>query len=381
MFELALRVWTGTEMVYPTKFSVMYDPETRNSSVRIFIKNEKFIVTDYMFITPYKAINGPIFEQDIIVIGDSDDLNIVEFDRELGTFVAKSLETKEFVIMNSEMKFEIIGNVFEDKNILEGEEFIEENENKDISADKDIQENNDTLNEDNDTNKEKQIEEDINPSDIDDKENIKEEDISLEKQDVVEEIDEKPEDLQETIIDEKIEEIIEDVTELEINNDIVEDIDESDYVEIEEENILINKSDKALSVDIHFISDCDDKGNGKYCFTFNIDGKKDTYKGEEEKTNAKRIDLSGIIASLEMLDGNFNVNIYTKSQYVVYPFEKGWIYKWSDSNWYKKENEKIQNYESWEVLLDYVKKYNVKFKIVEKNTDDMEECFNIIKHI
>lgn len=333
MFQLALRMWAEGQMIYPVKFSVMYDPDKNKSSVRAFIKDKKFITFDYMLITPFSAINGQIFEKDIIIVdGDDSSLKIVNFDSETGTYIAKSVNDDTFIKMDNLHKYEVAGNIYEDKDLLS--ETIKKEENIEEKIEKPIV--------------------DVNPNKETDKETSEE--TNKEIDDVADNSVDSIIEKKEEILEEKIEEPIE-----------------------EEINIIKNITNDVVKMDIHFISVFGNAGKGGYSFTFDVDGMKDTYKGSEEKTSAKKIDLSGICAALEMLEGDFEVRIFTNSQYVVYPFIKGWIYKWHDANWVKDDNEKVQNYELWSQLFDYSQKYNIKWEFVTTPTEDMKECEKFAK--
>lgn len=342
--QLALRLWTGEEMIYPVKFSVMYDPNNRNSSVRAFVKNEKFITFDYMMITPFKAINGNIFEKDIIILdNDENKIGVVEFDSYKGVFVCH-IKDNDDIILNADMNIEVAGNIYEDKVLIEPEP-----EPVIVCM--------------------KQYDEPIGPMPL--KEEIKEQ--------VEEQVEETVKDTgNNSLLQDDI--VISDELNIEINDEntlIVEDTndDKNEIIEdVEIKDILKNSSDEPVNMKIYFISSCNDIGTGGYVFTFACDDIKDTYKGSESNTNEKKIDLSGIISSLEMLDGKFNVTIYTTSQYVIYPFIKKWVYKWYNSNWYKNDTDRIQNYELWEQLFNLCEKYHVKWEFVKELNDDMKEC-------
>lgn len=456
MFQLALRMWTGTEMIYPTKFSVMFNPTDKTSSVRAFIKNDKIIVYDYMLITPFNAFSGPVFEQDIInVDGDEENLRIVEFSLTKGAYIARSIKNGDEIIMDSSHKYDIVGNTYEDKDLL-GE--MNESENKKdekiketskIEEDKnnlalerkefdkkDAIEEKSNVNEENAILENSKEETDITSS-ISDLENpisilTKEEsdktvfdkpleekqDKNIETVDVVENIElveTTEEKSKEWVIvasegelnqENEIKDIdtsqseisqensLPETENIDIINDIPENHEETAVVDVVEEHIEIDKSEsvaeptlesmeekyiykksdsKKRKLDIHFSSVCP-VSKGGYSFTFVCGKEKDTYKGSEENTNAKKVDLSGIIAALEMIEGKFEVRIFTNSQYVVYPFFKGWIHKWKNSNWYKNEVDRIQNYELWEQLYEYSEKYNIKWEFVQTPTEEMEEC-------
>lgn len=428
MFQLALRLWTGEEMIYPVKFSVIFDLATRKSSVRAFIKNDKIITFDYMMITPFNAINGPIFEKDIIVVdGDEEHLKIVDFDEEKGIYIARDINGSGYIKMNNSRRYETAGNIFEDSDLL-GKDSVKNNSAKEekIVETKEESLKNEDIPKDNSKNKKtkkdkkqkesvtvkeqiqlseqlKDVPKSENKEDKPEKEknsteikektddeglNTKEdeqhtEEISIIKEEKNEIFDDKT--VKESTVSKKsepLEEEVKEESEVDGNNigDLPE-LDESSYLEEstvpEEVNILVNTGE-TKDINIHFISVF---GNniGGYAFTFECDGVKDTYKGSEENTNSKKIDLSGIISALEMLDGSFNVTIYTNSQYVVYPFLKGWIHKWKETNWFKNDTDRIQNYELWSELYEFYEKYNIKWVFVNNLTDDMKECLKFAK--
>lgn len=113
MFTLGIRIWTGKEMAYPSRFSVLTDIGNNVSSMRTYINDVRFDSKTTMLLTPGVAVNGEIYELDIISPLDNDEMyGVVEFEPSIGGFVA--IIDGSPVIMNSEMEdFEIIGNIFE----------------------------------------------------------------------------------------------------------------------------------------------------------------------------------------------------------------------------------------------------------------------------
>ena len=418
MFQLALRLWTGQEMIYPVKFSVIFDPTTRKSSVRAFVKNDKIITFDYMMITPFNAINGPIFEKDIIVVdGDEEHLKIVDFDEEKGIYIARDINGSGYIKMNNSRKYETAGNIFEDSDLLGQEQIsnnpIKKEETSEIKEESSkgedvLKENPKSKKTKKDKKQKEPVKEKIQlseePEPISEKREDKPEEEKtsgeIKEEPVEKELNEKEEqqteeistisDAKNAIHDDKTVEESSTVDETSVEKEEIEkgnevhdtidnlpEIDESSYLEdssvSKEVNILVN-SGETKDINIHFISVFGNNNIGGYAFTFECEGVKDTYKGSEGNTNSKKIDLSGLISALEMLDGSFNVTIYTNSQYVVYPFFKGWIHKWKEANWFKNETDRIQNYELWSELYEFYNKYNIKWNFVETLTEDMKEC-------
>jgi len=630
MFQLAVRMWTEGGMLYPTKFSVMYDTSRGKSSVRAILKNDKFISEEYMLITPFMAINGPIFEKDIIIVdGNEDILRLVMFSMEAGAYHAINIkDEKDILVMTASHGYETAGNIYEDPYLLEdtkfgkGKESLENNEaeviceaasqddtkkvlannntdtnnivradakkndaaeafepkkheiqHKQASAEKTLTNNKDLKNAGNVTggqnnkqfqknngmqqndechnmqnkterhdrqnlqNKQNNIQnsqsqqngqgkkkkknrngnnrDNQNPqnrsadtsnhnnrienkdntlfpdeknnknnpvtkSDIqengrqvfprhgdavaeegniqEDKQSTQKEQSFSEKVNVQgdgqakvnpEEDTVHPPVKEEITIEEKntsnagdenTEKILQkeepmvfenskqqdvdnmpkdtDTDSLQmisVNQDIYEnsegyreedqskgesaahrqDIqevmvqtdepDESDYIDppsdekTSEQSACKNTTGVAVKASVYFVSTCYDD-NGSYVFSIISNDMEETYFGKEDNTNPRKIVLQGIIDALATFEGIFNITVYTDSQYVIYPFIKGWINKWKNSNWYKNETDRIQNYELWEQLLELSNKMNVKWEIADQSNERIRRCMNVLEN-
>jgi ribonuclease HI len=119
MFPMGIRIWDQNRMIYPVKFSVYLDLEKNISSIKTLIEGKKYQTFNYMMLTTGIAINGYIYEKDIIMIdGEEDKVGIVEFDKKEGAFVVK-IKGETFIV-NESMDFcEILGNVYEDTYLLD----------------------------------------------------------------------------------------------------------------------------------------------------------------------------------------------------------------------------------------------------------------------
>lgn len=118
MFPMGIRIWDKNRMIYPVKFSVYLNLEKNISSIKTLIEGQTYQTFNYMMLTTGIAINGYIYEKDIVMIdGEEDKVGIVEFDKNVGAFVVKIKE--QIFIINETMEFcEILGNLYEDSNLL-----------------------------------------------------------------------------------------------------------------------------------------------------------------------------------------------------------------------------------------------------------------------
>lgn len=439
MFVLGMRIWAKDKMVYPQKFSVMLDDKKTKSSIRTYMGNDKYESYDFMMLSSGRAINGEIYEKDIIMFeGNEDKMGVVEYSPEHGGFICK-LENEIINITNNLPMCEIVGTVYENKEFLEfckgytyipeeteedieeskeevkaepikKEEIKEEPVKEEIKAEEFVKENNFVENTETTAKKKKKKKKkkqgNIDTSITSDErtEETKEEiNIETVKQ---EEVKEK------TIVEERQEENIESTPESESRDEIVEvyggdgytveysepfiDIEETTPIEdvtepviekevVEEEvieeviDVIMNKSKTSKKIELFVSSNCLENGNAGYCFSFKMNDIVDTYKGSETNTSAKRIELISLISALSMLEGKFNITIYCDSQYVIYPFIKGWIHKWKSNDWWKNENDKVQNDDLWNELYELSEKYEIKWNFIKdiSNVEEMSECNNI----
>lgn len=538
MFQLAVRLWADGKMLYPVKFSVMYDVAGNKSSVRAFVKNDKVISTDYMLITPFISMNGSIFEKDIIVIdGDYNTMRVVDFNPKEGVYQAVNIkDDNDIVIMTSKYEYEVAGNTFEDLDLVAGTKYERKEttaepvqtalDNK--AADEGIKPVKESITESVDAkpplkeepkgsapgskenkgaqdkkdngiqqkpenhggnperkkkkkkknrggdkqdgnNQQSAVNNGAKPAHTGNNENpekqghndsmhAKEKDMPAEKPvqaDVVikevlpraegpasaagdpqeeknpvpasndtvkEEVHTEEAKTKEDVVEldstdskaaesatgtgcsveekEPVTEEAKDVTPAQDSKPKAKEIqvaplsmetdgqmtftkpdepDESDYFnESEEKSPLKNKEEKAAKAELHFVCDCDGH-RGAYVFAVVSRGMEETFFGEEENTGQKKIVLQGLVDALSYFEGNFNVTVYTDSQYVVYPFMKGWINKWKNNNWYKNDTDKIQDFELWSQLLELSNRLHVKWQFTEHQTEHMERCSVVLK--
>jgi ribonuclease HI len=102
-------------------------------------------------------------------------------------------------------------------------------------------------------------------------------------------------------------------------------------------------------------------GPGGYGAILRCDGREREISGGEKHTTNNRMELLGVIKSLEMLKFPCDVIIQTDSKYVVDGIEKGWAKSWRAKGWIKNDKKPALNSDLWGKLLDLVSLHNVKF--------------------
>ncbi len=71
-------------------------------------------------------------------------------------------------------------------------------------------------------------------------------------------------------------------------------------------------------------------------------------------TTNNRMELMGVIFSLEQLKKPSIINIYSDSKYVIDGITEGWAEKWKSNNWFRTRTQKAANYDLWEKLLNLI---------------------------
>jgi ribonuclease HI len=94
--------------------------------------------------------------------------------------------------------------------------------------------------------------------------------------------------------------------------------------------------------------------------------------GGYKKTTNNRMELMAVIKGLEALKTSCNVDVYSDSQYVVNAVQKGWLKKWSKSNWMRNKTDKVLNVDLWKQLIELLKIHNVEFHWVRGHSDNVE---------
>ncbi len=83
--------------------------------------------------------------------------------------------------------------------------------------------------------------------------------------------------------------------------------------------------------------------------------------GGEVMTTNNRMELTGVISSLEALREPCDVTLYSDSKYVIDAINLGWAKKWRNNNWKKADKSPALNSDLWEKLLVLIEKHKIEF--------------------
>ena len=101
-------------------------------------------------------------------------------------------------------------------------------------------------------------------------------------------------------------------------------------------------------------------GPGGWATVIIIDGKEKQLVGGAPSTTNNRCELMAVITALEALRGPHIVNIYSDSEYVVQPFNNGWLRSWKANGWARAGGE-LKNTDLWQRLDKLAQKHRCTF--------------------
>lgn len=111
-------------------------------------------------------------------------------------------------------------------------------------------------------------------------------------------------------------------------------------------------------------------GPGGYGAILIYNGKEKEISGGEENTTNNKMEMMGVIKSLELLKEKCDVEVYSDSAYVVNSINNKWVYSWKKNNWIKSDKSKAKNIDLWEKLIELISFHNVKFIKVKGHADN-----------
>ena len=88
--------------------------------------------------------------------------------------------------------------------------------------------------------------------------------------------------------------------------------------------------------------------------------RKELSQGYHHTTN-NRMELLGVIVSLESLKRPCVVKLYTDSQYIVNAINERWLKNWVAKNWKKADKKPVLNRDLWERLLPLLELHSITF--------------------
>lgn len=113
-------------------------------------------------------------------------------------------------------------------------------------------------------------------------------------------------------------------------------------------------------------------GPGGWAAILSFGPYKKEISGHMPSTTNNRMELFAAISGLGALKSPCNVKLYSDSAYLVNAFEKGWIEKWQTNGWKTAGGQAVENQDLWKLLLQLMKKHNVKYFKVKGHSDHPE---------
>ena len=106
-------------------------------------------------------------------------------------------------------------------------------------------------------------------------------------------------------------------------------------------------------------------GQGAYAAILVLGDKRREIMGGFAKTTNNRMELLGVIESLNCLKTHNSVDLYTDSQYVAKAIQAGWLLNWKKNGWKTAQKKAVKNQDLWERLDEVLQKHDVDFHWVK----------------
>ena len=112
-------------------------------------------------------------------------------------------------------------------------------------------------------------------------------------------------------------------------------------------------------VDIYTDGACSgNPGPGGWGVLIEIDNKNVELSGGDKDTTNNRMELMAAIKALEEIDKNYEITLYTDSNYVKDGITS-WISNWKKNNWKTASKKDVKNKELWMRLDEAIKDKNI----------------------
>lgn len=126
-------------------------------------------------------------------------------------------------------------------------------------------------------------------------------------------------------------------------------------------------------VEIYTDGGCEpNPGPGGYGVVLLHPKKRREISGGFRRTTNNRMEIYAAIAGLEILKEPCKVTLYSDSQYLVNAMMEGWVTAWKKKKWWRKQTERVPNFDLWERLLTLCEKHQVEFRWVKGHAGNRE---------
>ncbi len=90
-------------------------------------------------------------------------------------------------------------------------------------------------------------------------------------------------------------------------------------------------------------------------------------------TTNNRMELMAVITGLEALSKKCSVVVTSDSKYVINAMIQGWLTRWRDNGWVKKDRQKVKNTDLWKRILVLNDGHDIEWLWVKGHADH-ERC-------
>lgn len=349
IFPLGIRAWVDKSMFYTNKFEVDAMREVRAGTVCFYANKKRMESETYMLITHASAMNGDIYEYDILK-GPDENTYIVCFDKENGKFIGSGLNNnQEIPILIQMFDYEIIGNPLETPELINLDEVKhskEEIESLLMQAVQPIDYSKDLL-----------VIADESEIDFGETEEEAEQDMIEESKKAID-------------VSLAVDEGAKIVPTL--NGDITDAYVDWVYGLLDSERqrnntpmYIIEDNTIIIYVESDFKSS---KNLGAYAFKIEWDGYEISDAGQTKNIESSQAsELNAVVKALCTIRTPSQIKVFSSSKYVISPFEKGWIYQWEKNDWTKGQNkDKVKNSKLFSKLLKLTQVHRVEFDLVKE---------------
>ena len=124
-------------------------------------------------------------------------------------------------------------------------------------------------------------------------------------------------------------------------------------------------------VDIYTDGACSgNPGPGGWGVLIEIDNKNIELSGGDKDTTNNRMELMAAIKALEEIDKNYEITLYTDSNYVKDGITS-WISNWKKNNWKTASKKDVKNKELWQKLDELISYHQVQWHWVKGHSGDV----------
>lgn len=316
MFPIGIRILKNNKLIYPVEFLTGVDSRSGEYVVKTKVEGDMIESTDVMVRTQCMAINGPVFERDIVEVNIDGELVVgtVRMDESVLSFYIEAQDRK--ITLESGMSGVFIIGFEEDEKV------VQTTTSNEVVTDNTV-----------DLEKKAAVQQ------------VKTEDVEV--------VAEPALDKEEILAVEQVKE--EQAKDIEGAIEETEKIEESEVVAVADKVEMADGSIDGQDVIVNISTSTNVKAN-KTMFVSAIvsDGEKVTVDGIVDGVSADA-QLKVSAAVIAKLGNVKNVTIVSDDDYVISPFQRKFIEKWIKDDWIKSNGKKVQNSELWKTIFDMVR--------------------------